>query len=184
MKRRLTLLFLPALLLVALFGLAACGDGDDGDSSENGETSETPGGTETGATAEPTETPTPRPIRTPTPVPSGEPVVLVVFEGAEFFPSEEEFRALPQATITADGADYSGVTLATIAAQVAAPAESTVSIEGIATSGERYAIARFLLSEVAETSLLVLGENGRIDLVSSSIEPSQWMTAVNSVSFP
>ena len=67
---------------------------------------------------------------------------------------------------------------------MAAPAETTVSIEGIRTTGERYAIARFLLAEVAETSLLVLGEDGQVDFVSSSIEPALWMTAVNSVSFP
>jgi hypothetical protein len=182
MKRRFTVFLLLALSLVALAGLAACG-GDDDDAS-NGDTAETPGADETTATTEPAETPTPRPIRTPTPVPAGEPVLLVVFEGTEFFPNEEQFRALPQATITADGTEYSGVTLGTIAAQVQAPAETTVSVEGINTTGERYAIARFLLGEVAETSILVLGENGRVDLVSSSIEPAQWMTAVNSVSFP
>lgn len=182
MKRRLTLLLFSALSLVALVGLAACGGDDDG--ASNGDTGETPDAAENGATPPPTETPTPRPIRTPTPVPSGEPVLLVVFEGAEYFPSEEQFRALPQATITADGTDYSGVTLGTIAVQVQAPAETTVSVEGIRADGERYAIARFLLSEVAETSLLVLGENGQVNLVSSSIEPAQWLTAVNSVSFP
>lgn len=191
MKRRFTLVLFYSLVLTALLALAACGGGsgdddgnggDDGNGNGNAETPNANG--DNGATPEPTETPTPRPIRTPTPVPSGDPVLLVVFEANEFFPSEEEMRALPQTSVTVDGTEYSGVSLATVGQQVQAPAGTTVSLEGISSTGNRYATARYALAEVGEDTILVFGEGGVLNLVSSSIERAQWMTAVNSVSFP
>lgn len=173
------------LLALAAFSFA-CGGDSDGDDAD-GPTS-TPEGSPTATfTAQPsaqaTATPTPETVLpTPTPLAAGDPILSIAAGGTSLTPTASEFNAYPQTSITAAGTTYSGVTLEALAAE-AGTTGAFFEIEGVRSDGVRYAIARYALSEMGATSLLVLSDAGQVDFVSSSLDPSQWLTAVTAVTF-
>lgn len=174
------LLSLPLIAVAFALLATACGGGDDAGSASTTVPAGSPGA---GATAQATATPTPeRPLATPTPLRDGDPVVSIVAGGNATIPTAAQFRAWPQTTITANGQQYTGVTLADLAAAVGATG-SYVELEGIRSDGIRYAIARHAVAELGRTSLVVLTRTGQLDFVSSSLPPGQWMTAVTAISF-
>jgi len=171
------------LLALAAFTFACGGGGDDAD----GPTS-TPEGSPTATfTAQPTSqataTPTPETaLPTATPLAAGDTILSIVAGGTSLTPTASEFNAYPQTSITAAGTTYSGVTLEALAAE-AGTTGAFFEIEGVRSDGVRYAIVRYALAEMGGTSLLVLSDAGRVDFVSSSLDPSQWLTAVTAVTF-
>lgn len=178
---------LLAAPLVAL-ALVACGGDDDDASSDGGDDASTSvaGASVTGeASADGTPTKTPESaLPTPTPPAADEPVVSVVYQGSHYSPTAADLESLPQSTISAGGNEYTGVTLSYIAAQVGAPADITVTIEGYRSDGLRYAIVRYPLAEVAEDTLVVFGQNGHLELVSASLPAEEWVTSISAISFP
>lgn len=175
MKRRF---FLAAPLAFAL-ALAACG-GDSDDAPENGDGDTTPGA-ETTTTPQPT--PTDAPLPSPTPVPDDFVVVQVVSAGEVFAPVRSELVALGETTISHDGADYTGVSIGTLAAHMEARDGAIVTIEGTRSDNLRLGIIRFTLDELADTTVLTVSEAGHLDLASSFVPPEQWLTTVTGISF-
>jgi len=173
--RRLLLAAVPITVLA--FGVA-CGDG--GDSPD-----ETPTGAagEATATLEPDQQPQvpDKPLPSPTPIPDDVPVVQVVSAAKLFAPLRSEFAALPKTKISAGGKDYEGVTLAVLAEQAAAGADTVATIQGTRTDNLRFGAIRFPLSEIAGSTVLVLDDSGHVLLASSAIPPEQWLKDITGI---
>lgn len=180
MMRRLLLAAAP----IALFALSACG-GDSDDTPANGDNGDgTPAADTTpGEENTPQPTPTDGPMPTPTPLPDDAVVLQAVSAGQVYAPTRAEFAALPQIEITHDGTSYSGVSFATLAAEVGAREGAIVTIEGTRSDNLRFGVIRFTIEELAETTVLTANEGGHLDLASTSIPPEQWLTTVTGVSF-
>lgn len=174
MMRRLSLAAVP---LALLFTLGACGG--DSDSQETG----TPGADGSATSTEPIPTPTDAPLPSPTPVPDDVVVIQVVNAGEVFAPLRSEFLALGESTISHDGQDYTGVSLAALAAHVAARDGAIVTIEGTRADNLRLGIIRFTIDELGETTVLTVTEGGHVDLASTFVPPEQWLTTITGVSF-
>jgi ABC-type glycerol-3-phosphate transport system substrate-binding protein len=181
---------LITLLLAAGLLAAACGNDDDGDTGNidpgngaaNGDDTNGSNGDNNGGD-EPAPTNTPRPLPTPTPV-RDDAVIVVVAAGGELHePTRREFQDFEQTTITVGGADYTGVSIATLAAETGAPDAAFVTIEGLRPGGERQAIWRFAMAEVGEDSVLVIGPAGHLQLASASIPEDQWIESIGSIDF-
>jgi hypothetical protein len=164
------------LFLSALFAFApvACGDGTS-----------KPAATSTAADASPA-LPTPTvepPLPTPTPAADTASAVIVVSSKGNFRPTVAEFRQLPQVDVTANG-PQKGVSIAALAAKVGVtPTSGFVTIQGIRSDGKRAGIVRYAVADVASSTILVLDDKGHLNLVSSTIPPAEWLTAVESVAF-
>lgn len=174
------------LLLLAPAALSACG-GNNNDSS-----AADPTATLTDAEARRTEiargleqpVPPDTPMPTPTPLPDDLPIIQVVAPGAQpFTPTKEQFRELPTTTLTVSGTEYTGVTLATLAARVGAPAGSVATIQGTRLDNLRFGAIRYPLAQVGETTLLVVNEAGYLNLVSTSIPQEQWLHTLTGIAF-
>ena len=183
----LRLRFAAALLLLVPAAAAACGGDDDAPAGDAGAA---PTVSEADArrteVAQGLEQPVPpdRPLPTPTPLPDGLPVLQVVAPGGTAYtPTRDEFTALPATTLKIGGKEYTGVTLAAVAAKAGAPAGSTATIQGTRMDNLRYGAIRYPLAEVGETTLLVLNEAGYLDLVSSSIPQEQWLHTLTGIAF-
>jgi len=111
-----------------------------------------------------------------------QPVLSIVGGGEALQPTGLEFRAWAETTIEAGGASYTGVTLAEIAHDLGVSG-GFVEVEGMRSDGTRYAIGRFALDEIADTSILVISRTGHVDFVSSTLDSSQWLTFVTAVTF-
>lgn len=184
--RRWTLAAAP-LALTLLLG--ACG-GDD-DSSPNG------GGDD--ATATPTLSPMDAqrtavaaqdqpqvpdtPLPKPTPVPDDTPVVQVVAGQTRYTPTKAEFGTLPTTEIQANGKAVKGVTIATLASQVGAGADTVVTIQGTRLDNLRLGAIRFGLSEIAENTVVSLDDDGHLALASSFIPADQWLNTLTGIAF-
>lgn len=179
MRRRFAFAAAPVALMLAL---GACGgDSDDTNTAD-------PNGTPTSAdgspaSAAPTATVTDVPIPRPTPVPADFVVVQVVNAGDVYAPTAAEFAALPGAQISHGGTNYSGVSLAALAAEVGARDGAIVTIEGTRSDNRRLGVIRFTLDEIGDNTVFVISEDGHIDLASTSIPPEQWLNTVTGVSF-
>lgn len=188
-----------AVLVVMASMVVGCGDGDSDASPTPIATSTTTATISTTATAAPTTSPsvsstptaspasgptaTPEPpLPTPTSLAQNEPVLSIVGGGETLQPTGLEFRAWAETTIEAGGASYTGVTLAEIAEDLGVSG-GFVEVEGVRSDGARYAIGRFALDEVADTSILVISRTGHVDFVSSTLDSSQWLTFVTAVTF-
>jgi len=176
-----------ALLLLVAAAAAACGDDDDAPAGDAGAA---PTVSEADArrteVAQGLEQPVPpdRPLPTPTPLPDDLPVIQVVTPGGTAYtPNRDEFKALPTTTLEIGGKEYTGVTLAAVAAKAGAPADSTATIQGTRIDNLRLGAIRYPLAEVGETTLLVFNQAGYLDLVSSSIPQEQWLQTVTGIAF-
>jgi hypothetical protein len=107
----------------------------------------------------------------------------VAAAGELYEPLTDDFNQLPQETITVDGEKYTGVLLDTLALKVPADPQSVATLEGVRSDGRRYASIRFPLADIGSTTVLVIAENGHVDLVSSSIPRDQWLISVTSIAF-
>jgi hypothetical protein len=176
----------PGLLALTVV-LAACGGGDDDDSTP-ANSSPTPSQTATGgdgtatASVSPTATPESQ-LPTPTPLADDIPILQVAAGGQLYEPLTADFESLPQETIDVGGQDYTGVLIDTLALKVPADPQSVVTIEGTRSDGLRFGVIRFPLDDIGSTTVLMLAENGHLDLISSSIPRDQWLTSVTSVAF-
>ncbi len=168
-------LLLLACVPFVLFGVA-CGGGDD-DDDENAQGDPTQAGTG------PTATPTPDFIPTPPDAAEEDPIVQVSAGENLLTPTMADFRALPVITVDAGG-QKEGVSLAELARQVSAPEGTTVTIQGTRRDGRRVQFVRQPLSDIGETSVLVLEEGGRLSFYSSNLPEEQWLINVLVVSFP
>ena len=164
----------------AVFLLSACGGGSD------------KGGTTPGASAQPA-TPTTvagqqptaedRPLPTPTPVPEdGIAVQVAGVSGAPYAPKLSELKALPTAEISFEGKSYKGISLATLLAKVNAPETATVTVDGTRPDGKRQGAVRFALKDIGDSTVLVLGNNGELNVASTSIPKDQWLIWVTGIS--
>lgn len=174
-----------ALLLLAPAALAACGgsDSDDADAAA----------TETDAGAEATGTPRnvgldqpvapDRPLPSPTPLPDDAPIIQVVAGASTFTPTRAEFADLPTVTITADGRQYTGVTLAELARRVSAPAEAVVTIQGTRSDNLRYGAVRYALAEVGAATVVFIDESGYARFASAAIPAEQWLHTLAGIAF-
>lgn len=177
-----------ALPLAAALVLGACGGGgdDDGDGANGGdataEASAAPSPTQIGdndANGQPTAN---TGIPTPTPVAEEDVVITVVNGGTVYTPTLADFRALPQTQIDAAGASKSGVSVATLAAQVGAES-GVVLLQGLNPEQNKVASIRYTIEEIAANTVLVIDETGHLDLVSSTLPETQWLRVVIAVSF-
>ena len=177
--------FAPGLLAVALIA-AGCGGGDDDREATPSNGTASPSASPGDATATPSVSPTAtpeHPLATPTALPADLPLLQVAAGGQLYEPPAAEFNQLPTVTITIDGEEYTGVLLETLSLKVTADPQAIVNIEGIRSDGIRYGSIRFPLPDIGSTTILVIAENGHLDLISSSIPRGQWLTSVTSVAF-
>ncbi len=174
-----------ALILLAPAAIAACG-GSDSDAADAAAT-ETATGAE--ATATPRNAgldqpiPPDRPLPTPTPLPADLPILQVVAGGASFAPTRADLAALPVVTITAEGKQYTGVSLAELARRVAAPAEAVVTIQGTRADNLRYGAVRYALAEVGEATVVFVDESGYARFASAAIPAEQWLHTLEGIAF-
>jgi hypothetical protein len=124
-----------------------------------------------------------RPIPTPTPLPADFPILQVVAGGTGLTPTRDEFLAIPTTTITADGREFTGVTLAELARRVTAPEGAVVTIHGTRADNLRFGVIRYPLSDVAEQTVLVLDDSGYVSLASSAIPPEKWLHTLTGIAF-
>jgi hypothetical protein len=183
--RRLS--FAVAPLALALL-LGACGG--EGDDSPNGgdEPTATPtlsplDAQRTAVAAQDQPQVPDTPIPKPTPVPDDTPIVQVVAGQTRYAPTRTEFAALPTAEIQADGKTVKGVTIATLASQVAAGADGVVTIQGTRVDNLRLGAVRFALAEIAENTVVTIDEEGHVALASSFIPADQWLNTLTGIAF-
>lgn len=178
---RYLLAAVPAVLL-----LSACG----GDSNKTAATPE-PGPTLTAAQQRQTQTanslaqPTAedKPLATPVPVPeNGVAVQVAGASGAPYAPKLSEFKALPTSEIKVDGQSYKGVTLSALLAKVNAANTAVVTLDGTRSDGKRQGAVRFPLADIGESTVLVLGNGGELNVASTSIPKDQWLIWVTGIS--
>lgn len=178
---RYLLAAVPAVLL-----LSACG----GDSNKTTATPE-PGPTLTAAQQRQTQTakslaqPTAedKPLPTPAPVPEdGVAVQVAGASGTPYAPKLSEFRALPTSEIKVDGQSYKGVTLSALLAKVNAANTAVVTLDGTRSDGKRQGAVRFPLADIGESTVLVLGNGGELNVASTSIPKDQWLIWVTGIS--
>lgn len=173
---------LAAAFAAASLLFAACGGGSS--TKDDAGASVAPGSAtaaDTSGLAQPSAPD--KPLPTPTPVPEDGIALTVVSKEHNYAPQAGELRDLKQDKVDAGGKSYSGVSIQTLADQVAAAAESNVTIQGIRGDGKRVGIVRFPLSEIGSNTVLVLDEQGHLALASSKIPAEQWIVAVASVAF-
>ncbi len=183
--RRLS--FAVAPLALALL-LGACGG--EGDDSPNGgdEPTATPtlsplDAQRTAVAAQDQPQVPDTPLPKPTPVPDDTPIVQVVAGQTRYAPTRTEFAALPTAEIQADGKTVKGVTIATLASQVAAGADAVVTIQGTRVDNLRLGAVRFALAEIAENTVVTIDEEGHVALASSFIPADQWLNTLTGIAF-
>ena len=183
----LRLRFAAALLLLVPAAAAACGGDDDAPAGDAGAA---PTVSEADArrteVAQGLEQPVPpdRPLPTPTPLPDGLPVIQVVTPGGTAYtPTRDEFKALPATTLKIGGKEYTGVTLASLAAKAGAPAGAVATIQGTRIDNLRLGALRYPLADIGATTLLVINQSGYLDLVSSSIPQEQWLHTLSGIAF-
>ncbi len=175
-----------ALFLLAPVAVAACGGKDPANPADAGPT---PTVSEADArrteVAQGLEQPVPpdRPLPSPTPLPDGVPVLQVVAGDRQFTPTRQEFEALPTATITAGGKQYTGVTLAELAKRTSAPDGATVTIQGTRMDNLRYGAIRYPLAEVAAGTVIYLDQSGHPALASATIPQEQWLHTLTGIAF-
>lgn len=178
---RYLLAAIPAVLL-----LSACGGDDDAATATTAA-----GPTLTAAQQRQTQTansllqPTAedKPLPTPTVVPEdGIAIQVVGGSGSPYVPKLSEFKALPTAEIKVDDKTYKGVTLATLLGKVNAAKTATVTLDGTRPDGKRQGAVRFPLSDIGDSTVLVLGANGELNVASTSIPKEQWLIWVTGVS--
>lgn len=185
MLRLLGLCLLGPLLLLTL---AACGGDDDdspADASATGDSSSNEG--TPGATLTPAESPTvtpETPVATPTRVADDEPLMVVNYQATLLEPTAADLAALPQIQVTGiDGKTYSGVSFNDLAAAVGAPPEAFVEVRGIRSDGVRLTTLRYSLAENGADSVFYIAESGNVDLASASIDPVNWLAAIQAVGY-
>jgi hypothetical protein len=178
--------FLLAALPLVLFVGAACGDDDgDGDGGEQAD-GETPTLSPADAVAtsdasnQQPQAPD-KPLPSPTPVPDGSPLLQVVVAGNPYTPTRAEFADLPKTSIDAGGNKYEGVTLAALAEQAGAAAESVVTIQGTRSDNLRFGAIRFPLAEIGASTVLVMDESGHLLLASTSVPQDQWLKDITGI---
>jgi hypothetical protein len=177
-------LFAASAAAVVLL-LSACGGGSDKPASTA--TSTTPNGDSPATVApgtpanEQPQVPD-QPIPTPTRLPDDVAVIQVAFGGKVYAPLRSEFGGLDKSTVTVNGKNYQGVSLATLAAHAGAKADGVATIQGTRADNLRLGAIRFSLSDIGATTVFVTDEGGRLDLASSSIPAEQWLNDVTSVS--
>lgn len=183
--RRLS--FAVAPLALALL-LGACGG--DGDDSPNGgdEPTATPtlsplDAQRTAVAAQDQPQVPDTPLPKPTPVADDTPIVQVVAGQTRYTPTRAEFAALPTAEIQAEGKTVKGVTIATLASQVAAGADTVVTIQGTRVDNLRLGAVRFALAEIAENTVVTIDEEGHLALASSFIPADQWLNTLTGMAF-
>jgi hypothetical protein len=181
--RRLS--FAVAPLALALL-LGACGGG--GDDSPNGGDEPAPtlspiDAQRTAAAAQDQPQVPDTPLPKPTPVPDDTPIVQVVAGQTRYAPTRAEFAALPTAEIQADGKTVKGVTIATLASQVGAGADTVLTIQGTRVDNLRLGAIRFALAEIAENTVVVMNEEGHLALASSFIPAEQWLNTLTGIAF-
>jgi len=188
--RRLLFAAAPLMLLLG----AACGDGDTPTDPDTGDTTAedaTAGPTVSEADAARTEvakgleqpTVADKPLPTATPVPDDRPLFQAVAGSTQFTPTRAEFAALATVQLSAGGQNYTGVPISAIAEKVAGRADGTVTIEGTRVDNLRFGVIRFPLTDIAESTVLVLDEQGHILLASSSIPQDQWLKVITGIAF-
>lgn len=175
-----------ALLLLAPAAIAACGGKDDANSAD---ASPTPTVSEADArrteVAQGLEQPVPpdRPLPTPTPLPDDVPVLQVIAGSNQFTPTREEFRALPTATISVGGKQYTGVPLAELAKRASAPDGAVVTIQGTRMDNLRYGVIRYPAADIAAGTVVYLDDSGYPALASTSIPQEQWLHTLTGIAF-
>ena len=184
--RRWTLAAAPIALAALLF--AACGGDDDDSQAAGDDATATPTlsaadaqRTAVGAQDQPRVPDTPLP--NPTPVPDDTPVIQVVAGQTRYTPTKAEFGALPTAEIQAGGKTVKRVTIATLAAQVAAGADTVVTIQGTRVDNLRLGAVRFALAEIGENTVVAMDEEGHLTLASSFIPADQWLNTLTGIAF-
>lgn len=164
-----------ALPLTAALLFGACGDSnnDDADGEADTESRQT-------VTHGDEEKPT---VGLPTPTPVAEEGVAVTVVGGQvtYSPTVAEFRTLPQTEIDAGGTKR-GVALEVLASQVERSESSIVTIQGLTADLNRIAYIRYPLSEIALNSVLVLDEQGHLNLYGSSLPEAEWLRVVIAIS--
>lgn len=161
---------LAALVVAALVLAAGCGGGS---SPQAGATSV--------GTQSPLATPTDKPLAQPTPPQPAEPIVQVKSGKNLYSPTRDDIEKLGEATITVDGKHYKGVTLATLAAKVSAPAAAQATVLGTNALGTRIAGAVLSLKDDGSSAVFVISADGYLRLAASSLDPSRWLVDVTSI---
>lgn len=183
--RRWTLAAAPIAL--AALSFAACGGNDDTRASGEDATATptlSPMDAQRTAVAAQDQPQVPdTPLPKPTPVPDDTPVIQVVAGQTRYSPTKAEFGALPTAEIQANGKTVKGVTIATLASQVGAGADTVVTIQGTRVDNLRLGAVRFGLPEIAGNTVVTMDEAGHLALASSFIPPEQWLNTLTGVAF-
>lgn len=184
--RRLS--FAVAPLTLALL-LGACGGDDNGptnggdDSAEATPTISDIDAQRTAVAAQDQPKVPDTPLPKPTPVPDDTPVLQVVAGETRYEPTRAQFAELPEVELQVSGKTVKGVTIATIASQAGAGADTIVTIQGTRVDNLRLGAVRFGLAEIAENTVLMLDEEGHISLASSSIPADQWLNTITGLAF-
>lgn len=184
--RRLSFAVAP-LALALLFG-ACGGDGDDSPNGGGDDPTATPtlsplDAQRTAVAAQDQPQVPDTPLPKPTPVADDTPIVQVVAGQTRYTPTRAEFAALATAEIQADGKTVKGVTIATLASQVAAGADTVVTIQGTRVDNLRLGAVRFALAEIAENTVVVMDDDGHLALASSFIPADQWLNTLTGIAF-
>jgi hypothetical protein len=165
-----------AAALAALL-LAACGGDDDDDGTANGSVT-TEAAADASGTAQAGARRTREPLPTPTPVAEDQPLFTAAFASTQIQPTKADLEAMPQTEV--DGEE--GVSLADLAAAVEAPEGATVTIQGYIADATEQRFARDSLATIGTNTILVI-EDGRVRLVSSSLPEEQILDVVTTVEF-
>ena len=175
--------YLMAAIAATTFLMAACGGDDAKPAATKAAGSGTPAATATLSSG--LEQPTVEDKVLPTPTAASDTAIaLVVANGKQTYnPTVADYRALATASVNAAGQDYSGVTIATLAAKVSAPATATVTIQGIRADGKRTSLLRYALADIGTNTVLMIDASGHIALASSGFDKELWLSNIASVAF-
>jgi hypothetical protein len=161
--------YLLAVIVAIALTAAACGGGSDA------------GPTAAVGTAR--ATPTDRPLVKPTPPANDAPLLEIKAGDSQYEPTKADLQKLDTTSIHAAGKDYKGVTLASLAAKVSAPATSSATILGTTAAGTRVGGARLSLKDDGTKSVFFIADDGHLSMASSSLAPDQWLVDISAVVF-
>ncbi|MGE5597481.1 MAG: hypothetical protein ACM3S1_15755 [Hyphomicrobiales bacterium] len=171
-----------ALPLAAVLLLGACGGGGDDDEKDDQPAAEgTPTETPIGAYDSQGQPTVDQGLPMPTPVLDDGVAITVVGGDKTYQPTVAEFRRLPTIEIDAGG-KKTGVSLQTLADQVGVTG-GVVTVQGLQANLTKIGYTRHPLADIGSNSVLVLDEQGHLNLYSTAFPEAEWLKVVVAVSF-
>lgn len=167
--------FIALAVVAGLLVSVACGGDDDDSTADAGDEATASGTTEAGE-------PTALPAR-PSPTPAPDDGKALTVRGPETRLTFTMAQIREMATGKVEGFEEAGVTLETLASELAFSGDTSVTFRGYRENATTYQFALGMYSELAPNTILYVNEAGQLGLKSGALEESAWLAVVDEITF-